>query len=70
MGWGIIMPAPCLALVWNLIDIVVCRFWVLTPVYAVSSSCVLVVDYAILGGMTGAFYSYVYRVMRVSEGAS
>lgn len=56
-GWGLIMPAPCVALTWNLIDIAVCRFWALTPVYTVGSSCILVTLYAVMGSLTGALYS-------------
>lgn len=51
------MPAPCTAFIWNIIDIAVCRFFVLTPVYTVSSSCILVVFYLVMCIMTGLFYS-------------
>ena len=55
-GWAIMMPAPCAALVWNVIDIAVCRLWVLSPVYTVSSSCILAAFYAAMSAMVGIFW--------------
>lgn len=35
------MPAPVLGLVWTLIDVALCRFWVLHPIYYLVESTIL-----------------------------
>jgi hypothetical protein len=51
------MPVPGLALVWTLLDIAICRFSVLDPIYSLVSSTLLFLGYAISAGMTTAFFA-------------
>jgi hypothetical protein len=56
-GWSMMMPVPGLALVWTLLDIAICRFSVLDPIYSLVSSTLLFLGYAISAGMTTAFFA-------------
>lgn len=51
-------PAPALGLVWTLVDVVLCRFWVLHPIYYLVESSLLTGVNIALGIMVIMMYRY------------
>lgn len=49
-------PVSGIGIIWALIDIAVCHYHVLNPVYYLSESVILGAGNAVLGAMSIAFY--------------
>nr|OQO21840.1 hypothetical protein B0A51_10304 [Rachicladosporium sp. CCFEE 5018] len=57
-GWTMMLPMPIIALLWTLIDLVVCRFTLLHPIHALVMSLLLALGYAVTGAITIAMYEW------------
>lgn len=57
-------PAPAVGLLWALIDIAVCHFSVLHPIYYLVESTLLTAINLILGSMSIGFYACVATDLR------
>lgn len=57
-------PAPAVGLLWALVDIAVCHFSVLHPVYYLVESTLLTAISLILGSMSIGFYACVPNDLR------
>lgn len=51
-------PAPALGIIWTLVDVAVCHYSVLNPVYYLVESTILMVINAVMGSMSITFYRY------------
>lgn len=52
------MPVPCAALVWTLVDVFICGWSTLHPIYAVVQAVLLVSGYIAVGITTALMYSW------------
>ena len=57
-AWVFMAPAPAVGLLWTLIDIVLCRFSVLHPIYYLVESTILMALNIVFGIFSVMFYSW------------
>lgn len=50
------MPVPTWGFLWTLLDIFICRFWVLNPIYALVMTTLLFCGYIVTGTLTAMFF--------------
>ncbi|KAK4623621.1 hypothetical protein CLAFUW4_06358 [Fulvia fulva] len=57
-GWATMMPVPTWGFLWTLLDIFICRFWVLNPIYALVMTTLLFCGYIVTGTLTAMFFEW------------
>ena len=60
-------PAPAAGLLWTLVDVVLCRFSVLHPIYYLVESTILMGLNIALGIMSVMFYRYLNAIFTISD---